>query len=117
MVDTAKAHPAVFFATCARLIPGDVKVTVQQALPGGLDDADWAALFGVVAAVKQSMPEARGMKAEAVAEHVSRALAGSPSASEYDAKMIFRSGLSPMVGRCIEACRRKTRTRTKADEA
>ena len=32
MVKTARTNPAVFFATCARLIPNDVRVTVQQQL-------------------------------------------------------------------------------------
>ena len=30
MVKTARTNPAVFFATCARLIPNNVRVTVQQ---------------------------------------------------------------------------------------
>ena len=41
MVKTAKTNP-VFFATCARLIPNDVRVTVQQQLPGNLSAEDWA---------------------------------------------------------------------------
>lgn len=85
MIDTAKGNPAVFFATCARLLPTDVKLTVQQTLPGGLDVDDWAALVGLVGAIKQSMPSANGMKAEAVADHVSRALAA------YDATPIIDS--------------------------
>ena len=36
MVKTAKTKPTVFFATCARLIPQDVKLTVEQQLPGNL---------------------------------------------------------------------------------
>ena len=36
MVKTARTNPAVFFATCARLIPNDVRVTVEQQLPGNL---------------------------------------------------------------------------------
>ena len=31
MVKTARTNPAVFFATCARLIPNDVRVTVPAA--------------------------------------------------------------------------------------
>jgi hypothetical protein len=37
MIATAKDNPSTFFAVCARLIPTDVKLTVQQALPSGLD--------------------------------------------------------------------------------
>ena len=41
MVKTARNNPAVFFATCARLIPNDVRVTVEQSLPGNLSMEDW----------------------------------------------------------------------------
>jgi hypothetical protein len=41
MLSTAKLNPAVFFATCARLIPADVKLTVQQTY-GGLVPEDYA---------------------------------------------------------------------------
>ena len=34
MVKTTRTSPAVFFATCAGLIPNHVRVTVQQQLPG-----------------------------------------------------------------------------------
>ena len=30
MLYTAEKQPAVFFATCARLLPNDVRVTVEQ---------------------------------------------------------------------------------------
>ena len=30
---TADNQPAVFFATCARLLPNDVRVTVEQSFP------------------------------------------------------------------------------------
>jgi hypothetical protein len=36
MVKTAKTNPTVLFATRARLIPNDVRVTVEQQLPGNL---------------------------------------------------------------------------------
>ena len=41
MLYTAEKQPAVFFATCARLLPNDVRVTVEQQLPGNLSPADW----------------------------------------------------------------------------
>jgi hypothetical protein len=55
MVKTARANPAVFFATCARLIPNDVRVTVQQQLPGNLSAEDWAMMREIVEAVKQAI--------------------------------------------------------------
>ena len=58
MVKTARTNPAVFFATCARLIPNDVRVTVQQQLPGNLSAEDWAMMREIVEAVKQAIPDA-----------------------------------------------------------
>jgi hypothetical protein len=55
MVKTARTNPAVFFATCARLIPNDVRVTVQQQLPGNLSAEDWAMMREIVEAVKQAL--------------------------------------------------------------
>src|ERR1700738_4485577 len=48
MVKTARTNPAVFFATCARLIPNDVRVTVQQQLPGNLSAEDWGMMRELV---------------------------------------------------------------------
>jgi hypothetical protein len=72
---TAKEYPDRFVGICSHLIPKDVSVSITAQLPAGLDYEDWQALVGLVGAIKRSMPEARGMKAEAVADHVSRALA------------------------------------------
>ena len=41
MLHTAKTQPTTFFAVCARLIPSDVKLTVEQTY-SGLDPADYA---------------------------------------------------------------------------
>jgi hypothetical protein len=41
MVKTAKTNPTVFFATCARLIGPEVKLTIEQQLAGNLSPADW----------------------------------------------------------------------------
>ena len=59
MVKTAKTSPAVFFVTCARLIPHDVRVTVQQQLPGNLSAEDWAMMREIVEAVRQAIPDVR----------------------------------------------------------
>jgi hypothetical protein len=34
MIKTAQDRPGVFFATCARLIGPEVKLTIEQTLPG-----------------------------------------------------------------------------------
>ena len=53
MVKTARNNLAVFFATCARLIPNDVRVTVEQSLPGNLSMEDWQVMREIVAAVRK----------------------------------------------------------------
>ena len=58
MVKTARTNPAVFFATCARLIPNDVRVTVEQQLPGNLSMEDWQVTKEIIAAVRQAIPDA-----------------------------------------------------------
>jgi hypothetical protein len=40
MLHTAKTQPATFFAVCARLIGPEVKVTIEQSLPGNLSPSD-----------------------------------------------------------------------------
>ena len=54
MVKTARTNPAVFFAACARLIPNDVKLTVEQQLPGNLSMEDWQVMKEIIAAVRQA---------------------------------------------------------------
>ena len=41
MLKTARSNPTVFFATCARLIGPEVKLTIEQSLPAGLSADDW----------------------------------------------------------------------------
>src|SRR6478672_13740580 len=70
MVKTARTNPAVFFATCARLIPNDVRVTVEQQLPGNLSMEDWQMMKEIIAAVRQAIPDASSKPPGAVLEHV-----------------------------------------------
>jgi hypothetical protein len=52
MLHTAKTQPSVFFATCARLIGPEVKLTIEQSLPGNLSPSDWADLRELLSAVQ-----------------------------------------------------------------
>ena len=70
MVKTARTNPAVFFVTCARLIPNDVRVTVQQQLPGNLSPKDWAMMREIIDAVKQAIPDASSRSPGAVLQQV-----------------------------------------------
>jgi len=38
---TADNQPATFFSVCARLIGPEVKLTIEQSLPGNLSAQDW----------------------------------------------------------------------------
>ena len=58
MLYTAEKQPAVFFATCARLLPNDVRVTVEQSLPGNLSVEDWQTMKEVIAAINQAVSDA-----------------------------------------------------------
>jgi hypothetical protein len=49
MLYTAEKQPAVFFDTCARLLPNDVRVTVEQSLPGNLSMEDWQMMKEIIA--------------------------------------------------------------------
>ena len=58
MIKTAQDRPGVFFATCARLIGPEVKLTIEQTLPGNLSMEDWQLMREIVAAVRQAIPDA-----------------------------------------------------------
>ena len=58
MIQTAKTSPEAFFATCARLIPRDIAVTLTARLPANLDATDWQMLIETLDAIKQCLPDA-----------------------------------------------------------
>ena len=59
MIKTAKDQPSVVFATCARLIGPEVKLTIEQSLPGNLFIEDWQIMREVIAAVRQALPDVK----------------------------------------------------------
>jgi hypothetical protein len=80
MVHTAKTQPATFFAVCARLIGPEVKVTIEQSLPGNLSAQDWQVMREIVEAVKLAVPDASSKPPGEVLEYVLARLASdSPS--------------------------------------
>ena len=70
MVKTARTNPATFFAVCARLIGPEVKLTIEQTLPGNLSAQDWAIMREIVDAVKIAVPDAANRPAGEVLEYV-----------------------------------------------
>ena len=77
MEKTAQDQPSVFFGICARLLPNDVRVTVEQSLPGNLSMDDWQTMKEVIEAVRQAIPDASSKPPGAVLEHVLSALRAS----------------------------------------
>ena len=51
---TAENQPSTFFAVCARLIGPEVKLTIEQQLPGNLSPADWNLMMQILDAVKSA---------------------------------------------------------------
>src|SRR5215831_377596 len=54
---TAENQPSTFFATCARLIGPEVKLTIEQGY-AGLTPAELALLKEVMAAINEALPNA-----------------------------------------------------------
>ena len=54
MLRTAKSSPETFFATCARILPKDVELTIRQHYSAELDPAD----LEILRAIKQAIPNA-----------------------------------------------------------
>src|ERR1700734_3564023 len=70
MEKTAIDQPGVFFATCARLIGPEVKLTIEQSLPGNLSPSDWQVMREIVEAVKQALPGADQSQPGVVLQYV-----------------------------------------------
>ena len=79
MIHTAKTQPATFFAVCARLIGPEVKVTIEQSLPGNLSAQDWQVMREIVEAVKLAVPDASYKPPGEVLEYVRARLSAHPS--------------------------------------
>ena len=70
MLKTARTSPAAFFATCARLIGPEVKLTIEQSLPDNFSMEDWQTMKEIVEAVKQAIPDASSQPPGAVLQYV-----------------------------------------------
>jgi hypothetical protein len=79
---TADNQSSTFFAVCARLIGPEVKITLEQSLPGNLSVEDWQAMKEVLSAVREGLPSADQMPPSQVFERVLSAL------RQADAKLL-----------------------------
>ena len=70
----AKKSPEAFLAIAARICPNDVRLTREQAIPGGMSLEDYLLMREVIAAIRQGLPDADQMQPGQVVQHVLGAL-------------------------------------------
>ena len=70
----AKKNPEAFVAIAARICPNDVRLTLEQAIPGGMSLEDYSLMREVIAAIREGLPEADQLQPGAVFQHVLEAL-------------------------------------------
>ena len=61
-------------AIAARICPNDVRLTLEQAIPGGMSLEDYLLMREVTAAIKEGLPDADRMQPGQVFQHVLEAL-------------------------------------------
>jgi len=79
MLRTARSSPETFFATCARLLPKDVELTIRQHYSNALDESD----LMILRAIRDAIPNANELAPHAVLQHVLSAI------RSYDASPII----------------------------
>ena len=61
-------------AIAARICPNDVRLTLEQAIPGGMSLEDYSLMREVIAAIREGLPDADQMQPGQVFQHVLSAL-------------------------------------------
>ena len=57
-------------AIAARICPNDIRLTLEQAIPRGMTLEDYSLMREVIAAIRESLPEADQSQPGAVFQHV-----------------------------------------------
>ena len=70
----AKKSPEAFVAIAARICPNDVRLTLEQAIPGGMSLEDYSLMREVIAAIREGLPDADRMQPGEVFQPVLSAL-------------------------------------------
>ena len=70
----AKKSPEAFVAIAARICPNDVRLTLEQAIPGGMSLEDYSLMREVIAAIREGLLEADQLQPGQVFQHVLSAL-------------------------------------------
>ena len=63
-----------FVAIAARICPNDVRLTLEQAIPGGMSLEDYSLMREVIAAIREGLPLADQLQPGQVFQHVLSAL-------------------------------------------
>ena len=93
----AKKSPEAFVAIAARICPNDVRLTLEQAIPGGMSLEDYSLMREVIATIREGLPEADQLQPGAVFQHVLEALHGTlPTERRRFRRTSFRSSRSPI---------------------
>ena len=79
----AKKNPEAFVAIAARICPNDVRLTLEQAIPGGMSLEDYSLMREVIAAIREGLPDADQMQPGQVFQHVLGALRNCPNKVSY----------------------------------
>ena len=58
----AKKSSEAFVAIAARICPNDVRLTLEQAIPGGMSLEDYSLMREVIAAIREGLPDADQMQ-------------------------------------------------------
>ena len=66
-------------AIAARICPNDVRLTLEQAIPGGMSLEDYSLMREVIVAIREGMPSADQLQPGAVFQHVLEALQNCPN--------------------------------------
>jgi hypothetical protein len=57
----AKTSPEAFVAIAARICPNDVRLTPEQAIPGGMSLEDYSLMPEMIAAIREALPDGLGL--------------------------------------------------------
>ena len=68
------AVPEAFVAIAARICSNDIRLTLEQAIPGGMSLEDYLLMREVIAAIREGFPDADQMQPGQVFQHVLGAL-------------------------------------------
>jgi hypothetical protein len=74
----AKKSPEAFVAIAARICPNEVRLTLEQAIPGAMSLEDYSLMREVIAAIREGFPEADQLQPGEVFQHVLGALSDCP---------------------------------------